>query len=287
MEFEISVLEGAAMIALDVTLTTREGARLISPVGLSTPDVTPMSLQVIGGRHEVLFETGSGQALVEVMPDSEDVTFRWAFQRGGATYPNAMFAQRDSKYTRAAADLVGEVEALVGGAASKDDALRLIVDHVAGMFEYGHRNDDLYEGHDDMPQLCGLTRGSCVDINAFLIAYCRAAGIEAGYVTGYFIPEEKRTSTTDMHCWVVTRTAAGVQEWDIAHHMKMGAAQILPSLNPKPGVRVAMSHSMGWHVPALGVRDLKLLAEPMWLLPDGTWERAKLNIAFAGYDALR
>lgn len=256
--FEISTMEGPAVISLDVTLTTREGARLIAPVGLSTPHVTPQSMQVTGGRSSLVFETGCGQALVEVVPEAEGVTFNWAFQRSGAAYPEAMFEHRDSRYTRAAADLVGEVEVLVRGAASQDEALHRIVDHVAGMFEYGHRNDDLYEGQDEMPQLCGMTRGSCVDINAFLIAYCRAAGIEAGYVTGYFIPEEKRTSTTDMHCWVVTRTNAGVQEWDIAHHMKMGVTQILPGLNPKPGVRVAMSHSMGWHVPALNVRDLKL-----------------------------
>lgn len=274
------------MISLDVTLTTREGAKLIAPAGLSTPDVTPLSLRVTGGRSQVLFEPTSGQALVEVVPEAEDVTFHWAFQRGGAVYPEAMFEQRASKYTRAAADLVDEVEALIAGAGSKDEALRRIVDHVAGMFVYGHRNDDLYEGQDDMPQLCGMTQGSCVDINAFLIAYCRAAEIDAGYVAGYFIPEEKRTSTTDMHCWVVTRTEAGVLEWDIAHHMKMGVPTIAPGLNPKPGVRVAMSHSMGWTIPALSVRDLKLLAEPMWLLPDGTWERAQLNIHFDGYAAL-
>lgn len=274
------------MISLDVTLPTRKGARLVAPVGLSTPDVAPVSLHVTGGRSQLLFEPGSGQALVEVVPEAGDVTFHWEFQRNGVDYPEAIFEHRDSRYTRAAADLIGEVEVLVRGAASKDEALRRIVDHVAGMFEYGHRNDDLYAGQDDMPQLCGMTRGSCVDINAFFIAYCRAAGIEAGYVTGYFIPEEKRTTTTDMHCWVVTRTNAGVQEWDIAHHMKMGVAQILPGLNPKPGVRVAMSHSMGWHVPALQVRDLKLLAEPMWLLPGGKWERAKLDIRLSGYEAL-
>ncbi|GAA6181475.1 hypothetical protein NBRC116594_29130 [Shimia sp. NS0008-38b] len=273
------------MITLNVALRAKSGARLIAPIGFSTPDVAPVSLTVSGGESRFMFEVGTGQTVVEVTPTGEQISFQWMFERGGLDYVESMFQPRDSRFTRAASELVGEVRALVCDMASDDEKLRCLVDHVAGLFQYGHGNP-FYEGTNEMPQLCTMTRGSCVDINAYLIACCRAAGIEAGYVTGYFIPEEKRSHTTDMHCWVVTRTDAGVQEWDIAHHMKMGVSEIAPGLNPKPGVRVAMSHSMGWTIPQLGLSDIKLLAEPIWFYPDSQWERADLDINLVGYDLL-
>ncbi|MGR3714038.1 MAG: transglutaminase-like domain-containing protein [Shimia sp.] len=274
------------MIALDVTVGRKDDAVLVAPSGFSTPDVAPKSLEVSGGAQSLVHDAQSGQAAAVVQPEAEQVRFRWQFSRGGAAYLEAMFQQRDSRFTRSAWALAGEMRDIVDGAATERAGLERIVRHVTGLFQYGHGNAQFYEGHDEMPQLCGLTRGSCVDINAYLIACCRAVGIEAGYVTGYFVPEEKKTHCTDMHCWVVTRADDEVLEWDIAHHMKMGVDQIEPGLNPKPGVRVAMSHSMGWNLPALGVVDLKLLAEPMWRFANGSWERAALDIELEGYDAL-
>ncbi|MGR3650036.1 MAG: transglutaminase-like domain-containing protein [Shimia sp.] len=274
------------MISLDVTLDCRDDAVLVAPLGLSTPDVAPVSLGIRGGSQRVVFDPGCGQGAVEVVPKADHISFRWQFSRGGADYPEAMFTQRDSRYTRAATDLAGEMRDIVAGAAHETEALQRIVAHVTALFQYGHVEKRFYEGLDEMPQLCGLTRGSCVDINAYLIAGCRAVGIEAAYITGYFIPEEKRTSCTAIHCWVVTRADGIFQEWDIGHHLQMDVREIAPALNPKPGVRVAMSHSMGRNFPDLDVKDLKLLAEPMWKLNDGSWERAVLDIRLDGYDAL-
>jgi hypothetical protein len=119
---------------------------------------------------------------------------------------------------------------------------------------------------DEVPFLsCGLTEGSCIDINGYLIAALRAAGFEAGYVTGYFFPVEKRDRCDDMHCWVVSRHQGVVLEWDIAHHLKRGTIKIRPGLNPKPGLRFAVAHSMGLDFPELGVWEMKLLAEPVWV----------------------
>ena len=67
-----------------------------------------------------------------------------------------------------------------------------------------------------------------------------------------------------MHCWVVTRAGGEVLEWDIAHHIKAGLGATRPGLNPRPGRRVAVGHSMGhaYDLPQ-GRIETKLLAEPM------------------------
>jgi hypothetical protein len=118
---------------------------------------------------------------------------------------------------------------------------------------------------------CGVAAGSCVDINTYLVASLRAAGYEAAYLYGWFFPAEKVDRCVDGHCWVATRHAGETLDWDIAHHIKAGLDPVRPALNPKPGRCVAVSHSMG-HRYRLGDRaiTLKLLGEPVWLLPDGT-----------------
>ena len=89
------------MISLDVTLDCRDDAVLVAPLGLSTPDVAPVSLGIRGGSQRVVFDPGCGQGAVEVVPKADHISFRWQFSRGGADYPEAMFTQRDSRYTRA------------------------------------------------------------------------------------------------------------------------------------------------------------------------------------------
>lgn len=267
-------------IALIVECPVLPDALLVAPVGLSTPQSAPVSVEVQGAAQRMIADPRSAQHALALTPTDERIEMTWSYVPGGAAYCEAMFQPRDSRYTRAAALLA--VEAREFARCSVKD----IADHVAALFAYGHPETRFYDEQDEIPQLCSLTQGSCVDINAYFIAFCRAAGFEAGYVTGYFIPEEKRTHCADMHCWVVTRGPQGVQEWDIAHHLKMGTRDILPGLNPKPGVRVPMAHSMGLNFPALGLRDLKLIGEPMWLLPDGRWIRPELSITLRGYDLL-
>ncbi len=267
------------ILTVDVQ-TTRPGAHLIAPLGLSTPHAAPLSVHVSGATQHIVSDPGAAQHALWLTPDADRLHLRWAFAPKGAPYPEALFAPRDSRYTRFADALAQEIRAMTPA------GIKGIADHVASRFTYDHADTRFYDGHDEIPQLCGLTRGSCIDINAYFIACCRAAGFEAGYVTGYFIPEEKRSHCSDMHCWVVTRQNGVVQEWDIAHHLKMNTTDIRPGLNPKPGVRVPMAHSMGLSFPACDIADFKLLAEPMWRLGDGSWTRADLDIRLSGYDAL-
>lgn len=272
-------------IELTLALPAVAGAVLLCPAGLATPHVSVIGFEARGATLRVVSDPWTAQHALLLKPTAAELALRWSFRTGAGAYPEAMFAPRDTRFSRATAGLADEARRVAGGTGPA--AVKTLADHVASLFTYGHVDTPFSEGHDEMPQLCGPTKGSCVDINGYFISALRAAGIEAGYVTGYFIPEEKRTHCLDMHCWVVTRADGVVQEWDIAHHLKIGTRDIRPGLNPKPGVRVPMAHSMGLSFPAIGLCDHKLLGEPVWRTAEGTWEAATLTISLRGYDALR
>ena len=274
------------MIQLTVSFDADQEGKIIAPMGFSTPHLSPLTVEVKGADQTLVGDAHNGQQLFCLRPTVARPKISWSFQKTGCAYPDAMFQPRESRFTQGANEMCASVASAVGDILDPAQRLKAVVSHVTELFTYGHADVPFYDGHDAVPELCSLTVGSCVDINAYLIAACRAVGIEAGYVTGYFIPEEKRSHTSDMHCWVVTRIGDQIQEWDIAHHLKMDTRDIQPGLNPKPGVRVPMAHSMGWTIPSLGVVDAKLMAEPMWLLPDGSWRRAELDIQLQGYDLL-
>ncbi|MEC9343679.1 MAG: transglutaminase-like domain-containing protein [Pseudomonadota bacterium] len=246
------------------------GGHLLAPVGIPAPDRTPAGFAVAGGSHELVFDQ-SGQAAALIRPSkAAPLTLTYTFRPGGTCYPEAMFAHRDNRYTRAGEGVASEARRIAGRARDGHAAIGAIVNAVADKFSYGHPEHRFNEGFDEVPHLsCGLTEGSCVDINTYLIASLRAAGFDAGYVTGYFFPAEKNGRCDDMHCWVVTRHHGVVLEWDIAHHMKLGKRPVCCGLNPKPGERVAIGHSMGLDFPELSIADMKLLAEPVWLDSDG------------------
>ncbi len=241
-----------------VTMTLDDpGADFIAPSGLDTPLARALGLTVSGGQVQWWREAETGQRFARISPEGGPLTLSFAFDQTPATYAEAIFRPNPSRYTRATASLLEEVASL----GKRPDE---IASAVAQKFDYGHPDKRFYEGHDDsLPALgCDRTAGSCVDINMYFLVALRAAGIEAGYVAGAFFPAEKGDWCSDGHCWIVTRTAEGVQEWDIAHHLKMGRRDILPGLNPKPGFRAALSHSLGLTMPGGGV--IKLLAEPVF-----------------------
>ncbi|MEO0915096.1 MAG: hypothetical protein AAFY59_19275, partial [Pseudomonadota bacterium] len=49
---------------------------------------------------------------------------------------------------------------------------------------------------------------------------------------------------------------------------KPGLGLSAAALNPKPGFRAAIAHSMGLDFPELGLTEQKLLGEPVWV-PEG------------------
>lgn len=251
-------------VTVEFTIPAGSG-EVLTPHGMDTPQGTSLGCTVSGGAVRETTEATTGQRTLIITPDSDRVTLRYGFDPEPVEYPDAMFTPRQTRFTRAAEDLTAEAAAIAAGADPLARA-EAIARATAERFTYGHPEEKFNEGLDHVPALgCGLTEGSCVDINTYFIASLRAAGIEAGYVTGYFFPAEKRDHCEDMHCWVVTRIGGETQDWDIAHHLKLGRRDIRPALNPKPGFRAAMAHSMGLDFPELGLREIKLIAEPAWI----------------------
>lgn len=260
------------------------GGQLLAPIGCATPHRVPLAFDVEGGAWHLTGDVASGQLAALITPDSDtgDVVLHYRFADGAVPYPQAMFHANDSRYTRAADTLTEEAAAVAAHAGGGEAGLLAVVQDVAAKFTYGHPEERFYDEADHIPQLCSLTTGSCVDINLYLIAALRAAGYEAGYMTGYFFPREKQGhSCDDMHCWVVSRHAGTLHEWDIAHHMKMGRSPIAPGLNPRGGHRVPMAHSMGLNFPECGLHDLKLLGEPIRVV-NGTWDTCAVTITCEG-----
>jgi len=255
------------------------GRNLLVPVGLPTPHQTPVAFSVEGGNFTLVGETTTGQMAALVAPQADrKLVLTYRFRHEGPGYPDAVFAPRLNRFTRAAQDLVYDAINIADSRPDGHAAIQALVNAAAEKFRYAHPEKRFNEGCDEVPYLsCGLTEGSCVDINTYLIASLRAAGFEAGYITGYFFPEENNGCCDDMHCWVVTRHQGVVLEWDIAHHLKMGTRDICCGLNPKPGDRVAVAHSMGLSFPELGIFAEKLIAEPAWISVDGL-EKAEITI---------
>lgn len=273
-------------IRLEVKLTEPGAGRLFAPIGMVTPHLCAERFALQGAACALVAEAQTGQWVAVSENVAPGVTFETVFGAGSAEYPEAMFRHRKNRFTTAAVALVASAQEVAGAAGGGLAGISAIVNDTARQFSYGHVETRFYDGHDEIPALCGLTQGSCGDINAYLIAALRAAGYEAGYVAGYFFPAEKRGRCEDMHCWVVTRHNGHTQEWDIAHHLKMGRTDIAAGLNPKPGVRVPMAHSMGHSLPALGLSGLKILSQPMWLGDDGKASRAEVEISLDGWEAL-
>ncbi len=269
-------------VLVTVTVTPHENGalKLLVPIGLPTPHQVPVSFEVRGGAVSLTGESTTGQMAALVVPDgSRPMEIRYGYREGGPGYPDAVFTPRENRFTRAAQGLVFDAINIADTQKDGHEAIHALVNSAAEKFRYAHPDVRFNDGCEEVPYLaCGLTEGSCVDINTYLVASLRAAGYEAGYITGYFFPEEKNGSCDDMHCWVATRHEGIVREWDIAHHLKMGTREIFCGLNPKPGDRVAVAHSMGLRFPELGIGCEKLIAEPVWALPDGKLEEAEITI---------
>jgi hypothetical protein len=253
---------------------------VLIPGGAVTPHGTCAAV-VTPGMTEIR-EATTGQRAYRLTPERDEVRVAFRFRPSGAAYPNAVFAPRPSRFTRFAGDLVAEASGVAGRLRGPERA-RAIACHAAARFTYGHPQKRFNDGLDAVPALgCGLTEGSCVDINTYFIAALRAAGIEAGYVTGFFFPEEKGGTCEDGHCWVVTRIDGKTAEWDIAHHLKLGTRDVRPGLDPKPGRRFALFHSMGLDFPDLGIEEMKALIEPVALAGGRVLDFARPDIRLSG-----
>lgn len=255
--------------AVEIAVAGNEGP-ILAPLGLSSAASACTGCTVTGGSVRRLTEATTGQELLLVMPEADEVTFRYGFSGQPAAYPDAIFQPAPSRFTRAADALVDEARQLAGQGDALERAIRLACG-VAEKFTYAHPEARFNDGFDHVPHLgCGLTEGTCIDIHTYLVASFRAAGIEAAHIVGIYFREDG--SCSGGHCWAVTRIGAAAQEWDISHFLQIGRRDIGPALNPKGGFRVPVGYAMGLSLPQIGVAELKHLAEPM-VMRNGLPER--------------
>ncbi|MRH78903.1 transglutaminase family protein [Spiribacter sp. C176] len=259
------------------------GDVLLAPVGTTTPQHQVERLQVNGVRVvEMLREPTLELAAVrlEATAEQAQLTYTINESRAGSVYPEAAFRPSHNVYTQPAVELAEHSREVVARAGGGYAGIAALVAEAESRFAYAHPDVRFTDGLDQVPYLsCGTTPGSCIDINTYLMASLHSAGYEAGYFFGYFFPAENNGRARDHHCWVVTRCQGEVIEWDIAHHLKAGLGPTQPGLNPRPGWRVALGHTMGHVYPtALGEASVRLLAEPHRITAEGHCERVVVGI---------
>lgn len=250
-----------------VEVDTKGANAVLAPCGITTPYDAVTDLRIKGGRiAETLHDTELDLMAVLVEPDGANLSFTYDVTDApeGAFYPETAFVPRQNRFTIAATELAEASSQIAASAGGDIAGIEALVAEAESRFSYAHPKTRFNDGTDAVPYLsCGLTPGSCVDINTYLMASLRAAGYEAAYLYGYFFPEERGGTTVDGHCWVATRHEGQTLEWDIAHHIKAALGKTKPGLNPRPGCRVAVSHSMGhsYHGACDG-ELIKILGEP-------------------------
>ncbi|MBO6849001.1 MAG: transglutaminase domain-containing protein [Marinobacter sp.] len=271
-------------------LNLQPGTLLMAPAGITTPHDSVDSAKVEGARLvEVLLEPELG--LTALLLEAEGASARIVHQVSPAAdrtstvvYPEVALAPRRNRYTEASHELALASREIAAAAGGGLEGIKALVAEAETRFTYAHPEVRFNDGSESVPFLaCGMTPGSCIDINTYLIASLRAAGFEAGYVYGYFFPRERDGQTHDMHCWVITRYHGEILEWDVAHHMKAGLGNTRPGLNPRPGHRIAIGHSLGhrYHTATGQTIDLKLLAGPLALSASGSWDKCQLRVSSA------
>lgn len=282
------------MTSLTVYIDTTCKGAILAPTGIATPYEAVDGVSVQGGQiTDVLTEPELGLGAILVQPDGPEaiLTYRVTPNPKNGAYPEAAFKPRRTRHTQAAEPLPEASRAIAKQAGGGRAGIEAVVAEAEARFAYAHPDRRFTDGLEEVPLLaCGLTKGSCVEINTYLVASLRAAGYEAAYFYGYFFPKERGGLTDDGHCWVATRHDGEVLEWDIAHHIKAGLGPTRPALNPRPGARVAVTHSMDHrYVAPTAVFEPMVLGEPMRLSEGGTLSylslTARLSARANGMDA--
>ncbi len=282
-----------ARVTVRLSLRTHSSdSVLLIPAGIATglggvSRVTVKGADIVGTTNEVR----TGQPALFARPNDHDVAVHYDLlspcpSETTPRYPSDAFRPIDCPATRAASELADTSIRLAREAGGGRKAVRALIAEASARFTYGHPDVRFNDGLSEVPFLaCSIAEGSCVDINSYLIASLRAANIDAAYLFGYFFPEERNGYTVGAHCWVATRAEGVLEEWDIAHHKKMGTEMIGEGLNPKPGCRFLIGHSMShlYDTP-YGRVGTKLLASPLMVHPDGSSEHVKIEGAWLDGD---
>lgn len=262
------------------------GALLITPKPFGHWGETPIGLEVSGAAvgAPICAENSRCEALIADPGGAQGpirIEYCLALDDSGA--PDWIWEGQENRHTLASPELSAAAKALVADTPDARAAVDKLARHTASIFGYGHVEEKFNEGVELVPIIAGLARGSCVDINTYLLAAARAAGLRGQYIAGYWFHPEKQ-ATTDMHCWLVFAPDEGAPVfWDVAHGLKwaetLGAA-VTPGLNPAGGRRVGMSCGRGLAFETPNGRvEISHFSEPMWVLPDGALRETAKTIA--------
>lgn len=249
------------------------------PTGFDDSHERPCSLELENGTTRVERKADFlGQTALEVWPDRHDqaVIIRYGFEPSSTVLPESVWQWQRNRYTQASDALMDEVRESVDTTLPVHQQIRQLIDRAESHFSYGHGDGRFNDGEEAVPTVCGTTRGSCVDINTWLLAAAKVLNIPVQYVAGYWFHPDK-TVTHDMHCWLMFRAGEDTICWDLAHHLKWGVEGRQPGRNPAGGRRVAMTIGRGLGFAAShGEVTISHFSEPVWLLPDGTVEDSEL-----------
>jgi len=193
----------------------------------------------------------------------------YTFETGETDVPASIWDVQNNHLTLPDEELADLAQDLAKDARSEAETISLLMDYAAGVFGYDHPDQHFYEGLEKVPAVCGTTKGSCVDINTFLLAAARSLNIRGQYIAGYWFHPDK-VETLDMHCWLAFEPDGKLTFWDLTHHLKWGVEKLGPGLNPAGGRRVAMSCGRGLQFETpYGQVEISHFSEPVWILPSG------------------
>ncbi len=187
----------------------------------------------------------------------------------------------DNRFTKASGQLTSQAVRVLEEGLSQRQIIERLVQEAAGLFAYDHPQQRFNDGLDEVPAICGTAKGSCVDINTYLMASARSLGITVQYLAGYWF-HPARSETHDMHCWLAFYLDGETIFWDLAHHLKWGVPTLAAGLNPAGGRRVTMSRGRGirFDTPNSPV-TISHFSEPLWVLPDGRLKKPCLTARIA------
>lgn len=232
---------------IDISLTAEDilepGAEYVLGLPIDTPEQRFLGFECRG--FESVTETSTantGQRILRLVPAAAGTPeVRFVISEPGGRFPEWIYRPTGGRHERPSPELVALMRELAPVDLAPAERVERIVRHVEARFTYGVRDIGLGDDTEDMPALaCDVHKGTCVDTHSYAVAAFRAAGIEAGYVSGLFFPEGATVSRPG-HCWLAVRANGAPHHWDISHFLKYDLGPVRPVLNPKPGRRFALA----------------------------------------------
>ncbi len=247
---------------------------LLVPCGFDDGFSQPIDIVLTNVKSKQVRESDFGEqkALELVVADSsKPTTVEYHFAPSTKVLVDSFWARQQNRYSQASDALIADVRDVVDTKCSQEEQIHQLIQLAHSHFNYGHADTRFNDNTDFVPSVCGTTKGSCVDMNTYILAGANVLNLQAQYIAGYWFHPDK-TQTLDMHCWLLfnENDSGNVIPWDLAHHLKWGVEQIAPGLNPAGGRRVPMSFGRGLSFESeFGKVTISHFSEPVWLLPNG------------------